>query len=219
MNRIGSEDYHDYIIKDGRFIGEFEQMYQNVEDPWGMKMNKGLYSLTNDVLMATIGNLNSSARIGTVLHAGCALGLLTSRVRQTLGDEVRIWGCDISETAIRHAKAKHKDVDFFTHDLSQVEQLPFEPGFFDLILMVETMWYVLPWLHKIFRHFHAILRPGGTLLVKQYFLQHGEQTYGNDLIQTPKDLARFMVEAGFSMKHDLHLDKASNHTYLAVAQT
>ena len=32
--RITSKDYHDYVIKDGNFIGEFEQMYQNVDDPW-----------------------------------------------------------------------------------------------------------------------------------------------------------------------------------------
>ena len=33
MSVINSADYHDYFIKDGRFIGEFEQMYRNVEDP------------------------------------------------------------------------------------------------------------------------------------------------------------------------------------------
>ena len=31
---INSKDYHDYVIKDGKLVGEFEQMYQNVKDPW-----------------------------------------------------------------------------------------------------------------------------------------------------------------------------------------
>jgi|TARA_B100000315_G_scaffold178802_1_gene167474 hypothetical protein len=32
---IKSDDYHDYVIKDGRLIGEFEQMYKNSRDiPW-----------------------------------------------------------------------------------------------------------------------------------------------------------------------------------------
>jgi len=32
---IKSVDYRDYVIKDGRLIGEFEQMYKNSRDiPW-----------------------------------------------------------------------------------------------------------------------------------------------------------------------------------------
>jgi len=27
-------DYHDYVFKDGKFIGAFEEMYLNVDDPW-----------------------------------------------------------------------------------------------------------------------------------------------------------------------------------------
>ena len=26
--------YLDYVIKDGKFIGQFEEMYKNVSDPW-----------------------------------------------------------------------------------------------------------------------------------------------------------------------------------------
>ena len=28
------ERYQDYVIQDGRLIGEFEQMYQDFDDPW-----------------------------------------------------------------------------------------------------------------------------------------------------------------------------------------
>jgi hypothetical protein len=33
-SRINSDNYRDYVIKDGKFIGAFEEMYQNIEDPW-----------------------------------------------------------------------------------------------------------------------------------------------------------------------------------------
>ena len=33
-NPSRSTDYHDYVIKDGRFIGAFEEMYRNCPDPW-----------------------------------------------------------------------------------------------------------------------------------------------------------------------------------------
>ena len=29
--------YQDFVIKDGKFIGEFEKMYQNFDDPWNQK--------------------------------------------------------------------------------------------------------------------------------------------------------------------------------------
>ena len=34
MSELKSKDYHDYFIKDGRFIGRFDEMYKNVDDPW-----------------------------------------------------------------------------------------------------------------------------------------------------------------------------------------
>ena len=32
--------YHDYIIKNGKFIGKFNEMYKNIKDPWKYKKNK-----------------------------------------------------------------------------------------------------------------------------------------------------------------------------------
>ena len=29
--------YHDLIIKDGNFVGEFEKLYQEYDDPWNQK--------------------------------------------------------------------------------------------------------------------------------------------------------------------------------------
>lgn len=29
--------YQDFVIRDGLFIGEFEEMYQRVDDPWEQK--------------------------------------------------------------------------------------------------------------------------------------------------------------------------------------
>ena len=28
-------DYKDYVIKDGKLVGAFEEMYQKVDNPWG----------------------------------------------------------------------------------------------------------------------------------------------------------------------------------------
>ena len=31
--------YQDYVIKDGKFIGKFEEMYQKFDDPWHQSEN------------------------------------------------------------------------------------------------------------------------------------------------------------------------------------
>jgi len=31
---MAKKKYQDYVIKDGKFVGDFEGMYQNFEDPW-----------------------------------------------------------------------------------------------------------------------------------------------------------------------------------------
>jgi SAM-dependent methyltransferase len=212
MPEIRSQDYHDYYIKDGKFIGEFEQMYQNIDDPWGTVEHVGW--LKNDLLLALLSHIASGSTVEKVLHAGCALGALTARVHQTLGMGTQVWGCDISPTAINKSAAQHPGINFFAHDLSQIERAPFPAGFFDLILMAETMWYVLPWLDKIFQGFHTMLRPGGHLVMQQYFLQPGQQSYGNEIVETPDDLIKFIVKAGFKVLHRVDVDAFENHTLL-----
>ena len=34
------ERYQDYVIRDGRFIGDFEAMYQDHDDPWAPDTKK-----------------------------------------------------------------------------------------------------------------------------------------------------------------------------------
>ena len=33
-NKSKNTKYQDYVIKDGKLVGQFEEMYQNFEDPW-----------------------------------------------------------------------------------------------------------------------------------------------------------------------------------------
>jgi len=32
-------NYHDYVIRDGKFIRDFDQMYKNCDDPWNQDTN------------------------------------------------------------------------------------------------------------------------------------------------------------------------------------
>ena len=67
---IDSPDYHDYVIKGGKLIGEFEQMYQkSVGIPWHQNEMEAL----TDVRLS-IELLRSSGPVGKVIDYGCGLG-------------------------------------------------------------------------------------------------------------------------------------------------
>jgi SAM-dependent methyltransferase len=197
---IRSSDYHDYVIKDGKFIGEFEQMYQHVADPWRCVEQADAFK--NQLLLGAVRHVEGDVK--RALDIGCGLGALTTRLRQALpGAE---WhACDVSSTAVERASQEDRAVHFFVHDLSRPEPLPFEPGSLDLITMAEVMWYVLPHMSGIFAHIHRLLRPGGHLLVLQYFLRPEEQQYGKEIVSSPADLLRFVRQAGFEIRQEVYV--------------
>ncbi|MCB0782118.1 MAG: hypothetical protein KDC03_21740, partial [Flavobacteriales bacterium] len=45
-----ASDYHDYVIRDGQFIGAFEEMYRNVADPWHQSSQPNPYSRMAGIL-------------------------------------------------------------------------------------------------------------------------------------------------------------------------
>ena len=41
MSKMNSDDYHDFVIKDGKLIGEFDLMYKKSKDiPWHQDKQK-----------------------------------------------------------------------------------------------------------------------------------------------------------------------------------
>jgi SAM-dependent methyltransferase len=200
MPDITSTDYHDYVIKDGRFIGEFEQMYRNVADPWHCVAEAN--SFKNDLLLGAAVHVKSQVR--TALDVGCGLGALTARLQQTLPDAE--WSaCDVSPSAIERARTTAPGVRFFVQDLARPADLPFAPETLDLITMAEVVWYILPHLSKVLPRFHEVLRPGGHLLLLQYFLRPEDQKYGKEIVGGPHDLIRLVRAAGFSIAHEVYL--------------
>ncbi len=85
--------YQDYVIKDGKFVGEFEEMYRDYEDPWEQTTREKWASEKAVVL-----NLIQKLKAKKVIELGCGLGHYTNKISK-LG--VDILGIDISETAIK----------------------------------------------------------------------------------------------------------------------
>ena len=64
--------YQDFVIKNGKFIGEFEKMYQKFDDPWKQKIEYN--SITRQIVCAYIKHY----KIKSVVEFGCGLGATTN---------------------------------------------------------------------------------------------------------------------------------------------
>ena len=99
--------YQDYVIKDGKFIGKFEEMYQDYEDPWvRSKETEVSYNNKHDTYH-TIKRFE----LRNVLEVGCGLGHFTNKLASSCPD-TKFTGMDISETAINKATANYASLKF-----------------------------------------------------------------------------------------------------------
>ena len=201
MPKITSEDYQDYVIKDGKFIGAFEEMYRDCSDPWHQDSTQ---SLAEDIGLLLL----SKQHYGRVLDVGCGKGRFTNRLKSVTSASVT--ALDISPTAIRVAKSRYPDIEFLVAD---VPPLRFPDESFDLVVSAELLWYVLPHLSELFAEIKRVLKPAGHYLIIQQFYKSEQQKYGKEIMQTPEDLIEMLP---FSLMQHVELDRLSNHKLVTL---
>lgn len=182
-----TKDYHDYVIKDGKFVGAFEEMYQNVEDPWH-QTEEAAHSYSR---MDTVNSIRRF-HLGTVLEAGCGLGHFTNYL-QAHCPSSKIIGMDIAPTAIEKAKASFPKLSFIAGNLKDLDAILASHGFApDGIVFSEIMWYILQDLDVILEKTKkALLSTGGVLLINQVFY-HGGQRYGREFFTTQEEMMDYI---------------------------
>lgn len=79
--------YQDYVIKDGNFIGEFEEMYQDFEDPWDQSFREDLV-LSKSVVEKIIQN----GAYKRPYELGCGLGYFVEKMRNVSEGGERWYG-------------------------------------------------------------------------------------------------------------------------------
>ena len=100
--------YQDYVIKDGKFIGKFEEMYRDYDDPWHQIGEADISYSKHD----TIHTINRFG-LKNVIEVGCGLGYFTNRLSRFCSN-TRFTGLDISETAIAKARLAFPTLSFET---------------------------------------------------------------------------------------------------------
>ncbi|MCU0447104.1 MAG: class I SAM-dependent methyltransferase [Microscillaceae bacterium] len=178
------ETYHDYVIKDGQFVGKFEEMYAKFDDPWMQSNQPNKYSRTAGIIHL------KNFQIKSVLECGCGLGYYADWIFRETG--IVPHSVDVSEVAIQKAKTLfpnlHFEVADITSDLAKFKAV-------DCVMFAEIVWYILPQLPDIFRVLAQEFK-GKYLLVNQVFYK-GSQKYGTEYFT---NLAEFINYVPFELQ-------------------
>lgn len=161
------------MIRDGKFIGKFEEMYQKFDNPWH-QIEAADDSYARHATLLSIKNCG----IKSVLEVGCGLGCFTNYLHTNIPD-LQIVGMDISETAITKAKKRYTDLEFIIGNLREYSQNIVSGGGYDAYLFAEIMWYILNDLDIIIDNISRNCK-GKFVIINQTFYKAGQQKYGRD---------------------------------------
>lgn len=142
--------YSEYILKKNPngsldYLADFEAMYKNCKDPHhqSLKSNEGI--LEFDILVQIIKKFFYSKSFDSVIDVGCGLGYFTNRIFNIL-NKPKMFGCDISNSAIKKACVKFPHLNFFNLNLEKKLDLPQsllkEMGEIKLVLLTNVIYYV-----------------------------------------------------------------------------
>lgn len=163
------KSYQDYVIKDGKFIGKFEEMYQNFDDPWEQTVLEE-YASEKAVCVNLVKFLN----LNNIIELGCGFGTLTNRLNEVCPSVI---GVDISQTAIQKARLRYPGCRFEVKTFTDFDYIrALSP---DCIVMSEISWYVLEHLDK-FKKFLAEELPKTYLIHLLTTYEKGKQKYGTE---------------------------------------
>ena len=176
------DKYQDYVIKDGKLIGEFEKMYQDFDNPWEQTTREA------NCFEKIIGiELLKRDKICNPLEYGCGFGDYTEKLRETFG---RASGVDISKTAIEKAKLKHPLCNFYVGDILDSKILDAVKP--DAILFVEISWYVLEKLRPFKQLIKNYFGGGETKFLHNLMTYTpGTQKYGKEYFTNINEIMSF----------------------------
>jgi SAM-dependent methyltransferase len=215
-------DYHKYVIMDGRHVGDYETMWRECPDPWkiealGVRLDMSAALLLLDMVPA----------VERVLDGGAGSGLFTLEAARRLKERSPAFSLvvsDISPTALAKAAARLRkgslglDLHFQPFDLRELggPGCPWPENRFDLIILAQVLWGVADSLESLFPSLGRKLAPGGHLLLSQHFFQPGTQKYAADKITGPEKLIELAGKAGFELHHSLETDRHANHHWAGL---
>lgn len=175
--------YQDYVIQDGRLVGEFEQMYQDFEDPWEQIAGE-CWASDKALALNWLDRLKNEQGVTRVVEVGCGLGAFTRRIGAL---DLDVLGTDLSPTAVEKALksdpesvARYAVADFLDFAVYR----DFSPQVF---VLADISWYVLDEL-PAFTDFLRTEFPGAYLVHLLTTYPKGRQTYGKEVFSNHDEI-------------------------------
>jgi SAM-dependent methyltransferase len=185
--KINSADYHDYVIKDDVFIGDFEGMYRNSSGvPW--HQDKTAYSIFTDIDLAILRNFYQEHRFNSILELGCGLWYIAARLKYEF-PKCKVTGVDISPTAIKQAKKKFSGISFHVLDILDTQASRFQDKF-DLVYVKDLLWYICHDMDNFINNLQEIIKKGAFIYILQS-VPDLNKFYGQNLFPTCDSMITF----------------------------
>jgi SAM-dependent methyltransferase len=178
--------YQDLVIKDGKFVGEFEKMYQEFSDPWNQSEEVHFSSLSRRSVCYFLEKFD----INSIVEWGCGLGKTVNYIKENTGKDLDILGIDISKTAIDKAKNLYPKLDFKVDNILNISQY----NNFDCMFFSEITWYLLEdkKMDKIFNIMSKNFKGKNKFFIHNLcFYKDGIQQYGKDYFTTLDEFIEF----------------------------
>ena len=164
--------YQDYVIKNGKFVGEFNLMFKKYKDPWKLlEKNKKTTMINYRMIIELCKFIKEKLkkRKITTLEIGCGFPQISQNLYE---NSFSVFGTDISENVIQRSRKKFPKIknnlfvsDFINFDLYKKINA-------DIIILSDVSWYVLPDLKKFIKWYKK--------LKKETFLIHSLAVYGKN---------------------------------------
>ena len=174
-----SNDYHDYVIKDGRFVGRFEEMYRACDNPWP-ETEEDLNAMPCSVRTAQLIAAHKPAR---VLSVGSGKGLHLNWLAKAC-PKTAFTGCEVSATAVQESLKRYPHIPVTQLDAKDFAARRWD---FDLILFREVIWYILPYWEGICRELQA--NYGARQIITELSF-YDRQEYGGEYFDGPDEFVK-----------------------------
>lgn len=198
MTDIKSNDYHDFVIKDGKLIGEFEQMYEKSDSiPWHQDEQDDWLDVRLALeLLKEYAEEKPDTTLGfdTIVDFGCGLGYFLDILEYYVGSyPCNTIGYDVSATCCEKARKIFPNTTFNVLDLMQDKAGPIDniQSTKKLFSIRGTLWYVFPEMQNVVNNISNMTTKGDYLLVSQNFPPLDSQFVGKDVIPNPDSIIKW----------------------------
>jgi SAM-dependent methyltransferase len=187
--RTGREyprDYHDYVFRDGKLIGDFDNMYRHAKGiPWDQDKHCDRWYAEVGMLM-----LKDQAPYDTILEIGCGLGFFAAKLKKiSRRGTGKVEAFDVSRNAIEKARRLHPGIKFYVDNVSDGSFRPRHQ--YDLVVVKDVFWYVFEHMQTAIRNIDACVKPKGLLYIGQSFPALESAFIGKEVIGSPEVLKEY----------------------------